>query len=85
MLGVVVLRVMALLGIADSIVQHNDTQYKVIKSVLRKIIQKSCSADSEVLSVAILHVTLSVILLRVLALSGIVDSVVHHNSTQNKS
>jgi len=58
--------------------------------MLWKIIKKSCSADLEVLSVAILHVTLSVIMLsvvmlRVLALSGIADSVVYHNSTQNKS
>jgi hypothetical protein len=63
---------------------------KVIKSVLRNIIQKSCSADLEMLSVAILHVTLSVIMLsvvmlRVIALPGIADSAVHHNNTQNKS
>jgi hypothetical protein len=42
----------------------------------------------EVLSAAILHVTLSVIMLsvvklRVIALPGITDSVVHHNNTRN--
>ncbi len=58
--------------------------------MLRKNIKKSCSVDLEVLSAAILHVTqsvimLSVVILRVIALPGIADSLVHHSNTQNKS
>ncbi len=52
---------------------------KVIQVVLTKILYKSCSADLEVLSAAILHVTqsvimLGVIVLRVMALLRITDS-----------